>query len=116
MFSADDTDAETSVGDNSAFCDTDAPAPDEGYLLEALGGDGDVNDGRLLKVSGGDGDVGATSMLGGNCLDCEQTTGAAAGVSGVTSFVVCSDSDDELLSRERLQKNSVACLNSRKHS
>ena len=103
------------MGDNSAFCDTDAPAPDEGYLLEALGGDGDVNDGRLLKVSGGDGDVGATSMLGGNCLDCEQTTGAA-GVSGVTSFVVCSDSDDELLSRDRLQKNSVAYLNNRKHS
>ena len=78
------------------------------------GGDGDVNGGHLLKVSGGDGDS-ATSMLGGNCLDCEQTTGAA-GVSGVTSFVVCSDSDDELLSRDRLQKNSVAYLNNRKHS
>ena len=106
MFSADDTDAEISVGDNSALGDA--------FVFD--GGDGDVKCGYLLKVSGGDGDVGATSMLGGNCLDCEQTTGAAAGVSGVTSFVVCSDSDDELLSRDRLQKNSVACLNNRKHS
>ena len=88
---------------------------DGGHLPKVSDGEDNVNGGRLLKVSGGDGDVGATSMLGGNCLDCEQTTGAA-GVSGVTSFVVCSDSDDELLSRDRLQKNSVAYLNNRKHS